>query len=145
MPRNQANMMQTQHLKLFPTSGPFEFIVMDILGPLLKTTNGNQFVVIMTDRYSKLPRGVPTYNSCAMHIATIFYDYCIVSYGIRVYYLTSNGTQLVSKFFKTIGNFLGLKHRTTTAYHCKTNGLAERYNGTLIARLCHYISEHQRD
>lgn len=40
--------------KLFPPSGPSEFVGIDLLGPLPRTRFGNQFVFIITERYSNL-------------------------------------------------------------------------------------------
>lgn len=39
-----------KHMQLFPANGPIEFVSIDILGPLPKTTKGNQFVLVMKDR-----------------------------------------------------------------------------------------------
>lgn len=38
-------------LHLFPASNPVEFVAMDILGPLLKTSNDNPFMLVIMNRY----------------------------------------------------------------------------------------------
>ena len=43
-------------LKLFPAAGPLEFVAMDLLGTLPRTAHGNQHVLVITDRFSKLTR-----------------------------------------------------------------------------------------
>lgn len=70
---NGANKAHMRHLKLSPDSGPFEFIALDKLHPLRKTTSGNQFVVIMTDRYSTLTQAVLILKTSTTQIASIFY------------------------------------------------------------------------
>lgn len=55
--------------KFFLANDPPEFIAMDILGPLPKSTNGNQFVVIMIEWYCKLTRAVPLQNMRDAHWA----------------------------------------------------------------------------
>lgn len=125
-----------RHLDLLSASGPSESIVMDILDPLPRTTIVNQFEVIMNYQYSKLIQAVQSSKSSATHFSTICYEQGMVPYGIRVYFLTDNETQLVSSFFKSICNFLVLKHLMATDYHTQTNEQAERYNRTLIGRLC---------
>lgn len=58
-----------QHLAHFLASGPLEFIAIEILGPLPETTNGNQFVVVMTDRYSKMIRAAYQLERWARHMS----------------------------------------------------------------------------
>lgn len=115
--RNHAKQTRTRSLKLFPASGPLGFIAMDILEPPPKSTHENQLVVVMTDRHSKLTRAVPTTQTTALHVASIFYDHWIIPYGIPDHLLTENSNQFVSKFFATLCQFLDLKHLTTTTFH----------------------------
>lgn len=49
-----AKMKYQRHLTLFLPIGQLEFIVVDILGQLLRSKNRNQSGVIITDRYSEL-------------------------------------------------------------------------------------------
>lgn len=134
-----------KHLRLFPANGPLEFVAMDLLGPLPKTTKGNQNVLVITARYSKLTRAVPLTKTTANHVATAFLENWVISYEIPNYLLTDNGLQFVAKFFAAICLYMGLNQVTTTAYHPQTNGQTERYNKTIVARLRHYVAEHQSD
>lgn len=52
-----------RHLRkreLYPRNESFEFVAISILEWLSRTGSGNQFVVIITDSYSKLTRPIPT-------------------------------------------------------------------------------------
>jgi Integrase zinc binding domain len=44
---------RSSYLKLFPATRPLSYVVIHILGPLLKTKHGNRFLLVMTDRFSK--------------------------------------------------------------------------------------------
>ena len=134
-----------KYLKLFPAAGPLEFIAIDILGPLPKTRKGNQVVLVITDRFSKICRAIPLPNQKAVTLAEAFLNNWIYPYGAPLYLLTDNGSNLAAKFFEAVCYFLGVKHLFTTAYHPQTNGQVERYNKTLVGRLAHYVEEHQRD
>lgn len=41
-------------LRLFSLAGPLDIFVMHILGPLLKTEDGNKYIVVVADNYSEL-------------------------------------------------------------------------------------------
>lgn len=130
-------------LKLFLGSSPLKFIAINILDSLSKTTKGNQFVLSMTNRYSKTPRAVQTSRTSVTYIVNMFYEKWIAPYGICTYSLTNNGTQFVNTIFETICNFFGLGNLTTTAYQLQTSGQAERYNKTVITDLYLYVAGHQ--
>lgn len=51
---------------------------MDILGRFPKSQLGTRFVVVITDRFSKLARAVPMNKAAAAHVAQIFPDAWVV-------------------------------------------------------------------
>lgn len=72
------------HLKLFPANGSSELIDIDLLGTLLgtlpKTKKGNQHVLVLTDRYSKLKMEIPMKNTTASHVETSFVESWAIPY-----------------------------------------------------------------
>ena len=63
-----------KEIKLFPAAGPLEFVAMDLLGPLPKTTHRNQHFLVITDRFSKLTRCIPLRTTTASVVANAFLD-----------------------------------------------------------------------
>lgn len=118
---------------------------MGILGPLQRTTEASQYVIVVTDRDSKLTRTVPTTKTSSTQIANIFLDLWIISSRVSRYVPTNSDPQLMSKFFQTICGYSRVKHVTTTTYHRQTNGQGKRYSKTVLTRLRHYIAVPQRD
>lgn len=102
-------------------------------------------MVEIADWFSKLTRAIPTAEINSAQVVTIFLDNWVIPYEIPSHVLTDSGLQLVSKFFTTLGPFLGVKKFTTTSHHQQTNVQVDRYNKTLVERLCCYVSDHQRD
>ena len=90
---------------------------MDILGPLTTTDRGNRFLLVITDRYSKLTRAFPLSTTTADVVAQVFFDGWVASgYGIPSILLTDNGPQFCAKFFQTFCKTLGVKQVFTGAY-----------------------------
>lgn len=74
-----------QHLKLFSANGSLDFISIDLLGPLKKTKNCNQHILVITDRYTQLTRAVPMAKITAKKVSEVFIYSWIVPYGIPQY------------------------------------------------------------
>lgn len=142
-PGNSPVDKRRRPIQLFPTSGTLEFCCDGHPGTTPREGKRNPFALVLTDRCSKLTRGLPTANTTALPIASHFMDNWIVPYSIPTHVLTYDGTQFVSEFFRSIGAFVGTRHSTTTPYHPRTIGLAERFHKTFIARLRHYMAENQ--
>jgi transposase InsO family protein len=136
---------RTSYLKLFPAEGPLEYVAMDILGPLPKTEHGNRFLLVISDRFSKLTRTVPLRTISALVVAKAFCDHWVFAYGPPTYLLTDQGTQFNAKFFLAVCRELGITKVFTSAYHPQTNGQVERYNRTILNALRGYVTERQND
>jgi Integrase zinc binding domain len=74
---------RTNPLKLFPAKGPLESVAMDILGPLPKSKHGNLFLLVITDRYSKVTQTVPLRAITALSVARAFCEQWVYVYGAR--------------------------------------------------------------
>ena len=122
-------------LRLFAPKAPLDFVAMDLLGPFKKTDHGSTYVLVITDRFSKLVRAIPMKSTTAPQVADAFIEHWVIPYGMPRHMLTDNGPQFIAKFFEAVCLLLKTKHVTTTAYHPQTNGQAERYNQTLCHRL----------
>lgn len=88
---------QRQH-ELFPANRSLESIAIYILGPLLRTKEGMRYVVVMTDRYSILTRGMATETVTSTNAAKIFVEQRVIPYKIPKTVLAGNGQQVVRKF-----------------------------------------------
>lgn len=68
---------------------------MYILGLLTETKNGDQYVLIMTDRYTKSTGAIPMATTTATKAAMSIFDSWIIPYGIPSDLLTDNEPQFV--------------------------------------------------
>jgi transposase InsO family protein len=144
--RNQISEKRKPNpLKLFPASGPLESVAMDILGPLPRKIHGNRYLLVISDRYSKVTKTVLLRTVTALSNARAFCDHWAYVYGPPIYLLTDNGPQFTAKFFQAVCSELGIQKIFTTAYHPQTNEHVERYNRTILALLWGYVSKRQDD
>lgn len=114
--RNSPPYRHKRKIQLFPAAGPFEFITMDNFGTFPKAIQQNQYILFISDRYSKLTHAIPPSKTTYTHIANLFFNHWIVLYVIPTHLLTDTNVQLTNKHFAALCNLLGVKHLTTTAY-----------------------------
>ena len=144
--KNRMKLRQhVQQLQLFPASGPLESVAIDILGELIKTARGNQYLLVISDRFTKLTKTVPLKGQSAAEVAKAFVDHWVFNYGPPSDLLADNGKCFTAKFFQDVCRILNVHNTFTTTYHPQTNGQVERYNRTLKAAIRSYLDEHPTD
>lgn len=136
---------QVNPMRLFPPSEPLESVAMDILGPLPKSKSGSQFILVITDRFSKLTQVVPLRRIKAYDVALAFVEEWVFKCGPPKTLLSDNGSHFVSLFFQQVCQVMSVNNRFRTTYHPQTNGQAERFNRSLTAMLRCYIEHHPAD
>ena len=144
--RNRVKLRKRTHpLRLFPAQRPLESLSIDILGPLTKTKKGHRFLLVITDRFTKLTQVIPLRRIDAYTVAVAFVEAWIFKYGPPKTLISDNGKQFAAKFFQAVCSLLGLSNIFTSTYHPQTNGQVERYNRTMLAMLRNNVNEHQDD
>jgi hypothetical protein len=116
-------------------STKWELMSMDIVGPLPKTSAGNRFALVMTDYASRWPEAVALPDQEATTLAEAFINKWIGRWGVPKRVITDQGTNFTSAVVQLAFHQLGITRNPTTPYHPQSNGLVERYNGTLKATI----------
>ncbi|KAJ8023192.1 hypothetical protein HOLleu_38300 [Holothuria leucospilota] len=119
---------------------PFKRIGMDLVGPLPRTKKGNRYVLVVVDYATRYPEAVPIANQEAETIAgeliTIF-----SRVGIPEEIVSDQGANFTSKLMQEVCTSLEIDHLKSSPYHPQTNGLVERFNGTLKAMLRAFVTQ----
>ena len=134
----------TSPLTLFPASEPLTDLSVGIFGPIPATKAGNRFILVITDRFSKLTKCVALRYITAISVVSAIIDAWVACYGPPDRFLSDQGPQFMSTFFVAVMEVLGTETVRTTTYHPQTNGQVERYNRTMATQLRHYISDDSR-
>jgi len=134
---------KTNYLNSFPPTKPLPDLCMDLLSPLLRTAAGNEHLLVIVDRFSKMARAIFLQRIDAETIAAAFLDNRVAAYGPPATLLSDNGPQFRSTFFHGVCSLLGISNRYSTTHHSQTNGQVERYNRTIVGQLRTYVEDHQ--
>jgi len=134
---------KTNYLKTFPPTEPLTNLCMDLLGPLPRTEAGNEHLLVIVDRFSKMTRAIPLQRIDAESIAAVFLDHWVPTYGPPATVASENGPQFRFTLFQGICSLLGIASRYSTTDHPRTNGQVKRYNRTIVGHLRMYVEDHQ--
>jgi transposase InsO family protein len=126
-------------------SGPFDRVAVDVLGPFPPTYKSNKYILIFSDYLTRWPDAIPVEKADAETTAKLFVEEIVCRYGAPRMLLSDNGKNFRSNLLKEISKLVNTRKTFTTAYHHETDGLVERFNGTLTAMFSMYVSGHQRD
>jgi hypothetical protein len=80
-----------EEMKSIPICNLFYHVALDTTKPLLETTNGNNYVLVAIDHYSKWCETQPVKKHDAYTDAKFLEDEVICRYGVIKYILTDNG------------------------------------------------------
>ena len=134
--KNRVKLRKRTHpLRIFPATRPLESLAIDILGPLTKTKKGHRFLLLMSDRFSKLTHVVPLRRIDAYTIAVAFVAAWVFKYGPPKTLISDNGKQFAAKLFQAVCSLLGIWNIFISTNHPQTNGQVERYNRAILAML----------
>lgn len=141
-PVRKADRSYLQPLPIIGT--PFDRIGMDIIGPLVKSSMGHQYALVICDYATRYPEVYPLRSIQVKHIVRCLVD-LIARVGVPSEILTDQGTNFMAKLMKLLYKQLGIKGIRTTPFHPQTDGLVERFNGTLKNMLKKFVDESGRD
>ena len=116
------------------TSGPLEIISMDFLH-LDKSSGGYQYLLVLTDLFTKFSQVYVTRNKEGKTAAERFYNDLILKFGLPGKILHYQGKEFDNNLFKHLAKFCNIKRIRTSPYHPQTNGQTERMNQTIINML----------
>ena len=124
---------------------PMEKVHIDFLGPLPKSKNGNEYILVIVDNFSKWIECIPLPFQTAEVTARAAINHCFSRYGYPSQLVSDQGRNFESSLFKEMSRILHIKKSRTTAYRPSANGQAERMNRTLIAAIRCYGNKKKDD
>ena len=120
-----------------------ERIAIDVLGPLPETDNGNKYLLIAMDYFTKWPEAYPLPNQEATTVVLVGEFFSRMGIPLEIH--SDQGRNFESNVFHEICKLLHIKKTRTTPLHPQSDGMVERLNRTIEAQLAIFVSENQRD
>ena len=128
-----------------PVEGAFDRVAMDILGPFPVTNDGNRYIIVFSDYYTRWPEAFAMPSIEAPRVAQLLVDEILARHGAPRTLLSDRGSNFLSSIVTEVCRIMDTRKLHTTAYHPQTDGLVERFNGTLAEGLSMYVSTNQKD
>ncbi len=128
-----------------PVDGAFDRVAMDILGPFPATHDGNRYIIVFSDYYTRWPEAFAFPSTEAPRIAQIIVNQILSRHGAPRTLLSDRGANFLLTIVKEVCSIINTCQLHTTSYHPQTDGLVERFNATLAEGLSMYVSTHQKD
>ncbi|KAL1914164.1 uncharacterized protein VTP21DRAFT_10268 [Calcarisporiella thermophila] len=124
---------------LTPSPGPFERWGLDFIGRLPVTREGNRWIIVAIDHATNWPvaRAVP--DATEETVANFLYFDIMMNYGCPSEILTDRGSQFMSRVISRYLELQRIRHLKTSAFHPRSNGKTERFNGLLGSMLTKYV------
>ena len=125
-------------------NGPWDVIMMDILGPLPETTiNKNRYILVVVDQLTRFAITIPLKEVSTITVAAALLKHVYLVFGFPKHVVTDQGVQFTSLLARNIASWLDIRHIFTSTYHPQSNGIVERLNKEIATALSIYVNIHK--
>lgn len=121
-------------------------VTMDLITQLPWSKYGNDAIVVIVDKYSKMLHCVAVKTTItAPELAKIFIHEIVRHHGVPSSIISDRDPRFMSTFWESLWNQLGTNLARSTAYRPQTDGQTERANRTLEQMLRSWVNVKQRE
>ncbi len=99
-----------------------ERIALDILGELPMTENGNKYILVISDYFTKWTESFPMQNMEARTCARILVEEVVSRFGVPYRIHSDQGRQFEGNVFREMCLLLQVEKTRTTPYHPQSDG-----------------------
>lgn len=120
---------------------PFDVVIIDTIGPLPKSTNGNVYAVTMVCDMSKylVTSAIP--DKSAQSIAGAIFKDFVLAYSPMKEIRTDRGTEYVNETVNELCKMMKIEHKISTSYRHETVGSVERNHAFFNQYIRSYIRD----
>ncbi|KAL3679659.1 hypothetical protein R1sor_022615 [Riccia sorocarpa] len=120
---------------------PFEKWGIDFVGPIQPVTRytRRRYILVATDYATRMVEAEATRKDDAVTMAEFFFRNIISRCGCPLELVSDRGTHFLNNLVTELTNYFQIKHRKTTPYNPKANGLTKKCNG-LLCRILNKVT-----
>src|SRR6266540_7076848 len=145
--QQRGSMRQNNQKQTILPTDIFERWRVDIVGPLPIIREGNRYIVVAIDYFSRWPEARLLKTANADMVATFLYEEIICRFGASRILQSDRGTYFVNELIQRLTKRFKIKHSLLSPYHPQSNELVERFNKMLcegIAKLAEEVDQWDR-
>ena len=124
---------------------PMQRMAMDIMGPLPETADGNRYILVVADYFTKWTEAFAIPNQEAQTVAQAFVEGIVCRLGPPGVVHTDQGRNFQSVLFRSVLQLLDVCQTRTCAFRPQSDGMVERANRTIEMLLATTVSKDQQD
>ncbi|XP_064467809.1 uncharacterized protein LOC135378652 [Ornithodoros turicata] len=123
------------------SQGPWQIVACDIMGPYPRSPRGNQYLLVITDHFTKWVELYPLRKLVSARIWDRLLD-VFSRFGFPDQLITDNASYFTSKVFVDTCSALSIRHKKTSPYHPQAN-ITERVNRNIKMMMVTLTSRHK--
>ena len=123
------------HLQTITAGYPMQIVATDILEPLPLTPNGNSYLLVAIDYFTRWVEAYPIPNQEAVTVANKLTKEFFFRFSLPEQLHSDQGRQFESNVISKMCELLNINKSRTTPYHPQGDGLVECFNRTLLDML----------
>ena len=130
-------------LQVYNVGAPPEGLAIDVLEPLRETDQGNRYILVVMDYFSKWVEALAMPEQSTETIAHL--TEVVSRFGVPLQIHTDQGRNVESVLFKEVCRLLDIEKTRTTPLHPQSDGMVELLSRILGAMLSKFFQESQQN
>ena len=139
IPKNKSELQPIQ------VGYPMQMVATDILGPFPVSESGNSYILVATDYFTRWAEAYPIPDQEAATVATKLTEEMFLRFSVPDQLHSDQGRQFEFRLLAEVCKVLQIQKSRTTVYHPQSDGLAERWNWTLLSMLATSVEDRPED
>ena len=115
--RKSPTTLSKAPLQTIDVGQPFSFWALDFMGPIVETSRGNKYILVVIDHFTKWCEAFPTMDQKASTVAQTLISKVFSHFGPPTILHSDQGANFESNLMHEICDFMGIPKTRTTAYH----------------------------